>query len=232
MTLQAMRANAQLMLMRVVVEKHVLPENVNVELLQVVSVKVLELIVTLQTTNVNALLLLLPVQILESLARRGLASVEQLQHVLAKPLEHIVTPQTIFVNARQVLQHVVELPILALLVYVNVVAQMHVVTQARVVVLGHVNVEQHQLALVRRQDHTVMQQTTYANVRQLLQHALEHLTLVPVVSVNVARQMRAVILVKPVAQGHANAVQHQLVLDKPRDLTAMPRTTYANVLQV
>ena len=57
MTLQAISANVQLALMLVVAVKHVLPGNVSAELLQVVSDKLLGLIATLQTTNVNALLL-------------------------------------------------------------------------------------------------------------------------------------------------------------------------------
>ena len=117
-----------------------------------------------------------------------------------------MTLRTIFANAQPLLQHVVGLPILALLVYVNAGVQMHVVTRARLVALVHVNVEPHRLALVRHQALIVMQQTTCANVRQRWQPALEHLTLVQVVSVSADRQMLAVILVKPVAQGHANAV--------------------------
>ena len=155
------------MLIHVVEQKRVLLENASVGLQQVVSVKVLEPIATLQIINVNALLVLRHVPILEKLVPRELVNVERLLRVLVKRPVHIATLRTIFVNVQQLLQPAVERQILAPQAFVNVEVQMHVVTQEKRVTLDHANVELLQPASVRYLDPFVMLPTMYASVHQL-----------------------------------------------------------------
>ena len=77
-----------------------------------------------------------------------------------------------------------------------------------------------------------MRQIMYVNALPLWHPALEHLTLVQVVFVSVALQMRVVIQEKLVVRDHANVVQHQHVWGKQPDLSVMLQTTYANAQQV
>ena len=74
--------------------------------------------------------------------------------------------QITYANAPQQLIRAVEHQILALVVFVNVVRMMLAAIRAKHVVLDLACVEQHQLALVRHPERTVMPQIMSANARQ------------------------------------------------------------------